>query len=672
MNWLFRVALPLVCAFLLLVAQGSPTYAQTTGSISCENTDSDLLCTMTVSTGERIAAVLWTWAGSLPNRFSGGNQLRVTLGPDNLCGKVFSIEGRAYRFVGVDDIAYTSIATDNITHTWDCSSSTQPTPTGGNDGGSQTTPTGGNDGGSQTTSAGGNDGGSQTTSAGGNDGGSQTTSTGGNDGGSGTIAAETATDGAKILLTVEPTEISEEAGTTDVVVTATLDGLDGQVFDDDVIVPLTFDKDINGDGKANNDDKAARRDVDYVASLPLLAIPPGQESGTTTITVTPINDKKVEGDETIRLRLRGSHATAQDAEGADVKLTVVPVDITLQDTGKDGASFFAADAAIDDQTYTAGTAITDLVLPAAADGELTYGISALPTGLSFDAATRALAGTPSAATDGAVTIVYTATDEDGTTDTLVFTITVNEAPTLPVLVELDGIAATPQSIREDADEPVAVTLTISLRKSSRKDESVALAIVSPTQGKTAKRDEDFTATLPETITIPAGTIKGTAQMTVQPQDNTTADGDRAFAVQATSPSGHRALINIQIIDDDVANTTASAGDDSATSAEGEESEATFAFASVVDAQAYTAGTAITALMLPEATGGQGAITYRVLGLPAGLTFDAATRTVSGTPTKATDGAVTVAYLAQDNAGRGIVLTFSITVNPALSFGDLFK
>lgn len=246
-------------------------------------------------------------------------------------------------------------------------------------------------------------------------------------------------------------------------------------------------------------------------------------------------------------------------------------------------------------------------------------------------------------------------------------------------VELDGIAATPQSIREDADEPVAVTLTISLRRSSRKDEAVALAIVSPTLGKTAKRDEDFTATLPETITIPAGTIKGTAQMTVQPQDNTTADGDKAFAVQTTSPSGHRALINIQIIDDEAANTTASAGDDSATPDEGEDDgqaedggAATFAFASAVEDQAYTEGTAITALMLPEATGGQGAITYRALGLPAGLTFDAATRTVSGTPTAVTDGAVEVAYLAQDSTGRGITLTFSITVNLALNFGDLFK
>ena len=97
----------------------------------------------------------------------------------------------------------------------------------------------------------------------------------------------------------------------------------------------------------------------------------------------------------------------------------------------------------------------------------------------------------------------------------------------------------------------------------------------------------------------------------------------------------------------------------------------FAFAGEVEDQAYTAGTAIPALQLPEATGGEGAITYRVSELPAGLSFDATTRTISGTPEAATDGAVEVTYTAQDSAEAAATLTFSITVNPALSFGDFF-
>ena len=374
--------------------------------------------------------------------------------------------------------------------------------------------------------------------------------------------ANIVTDGdAKILLTVDPTAISEDAGATDVVVTGTLDGLDGKVFDDDVVMLLTFDEDINGDGEVNGDDKAAVLNVDYVAELRLLAIPPGSVSGTTTITVTPINDKKVEGDETIRLRLRGSHAnnrvTGRDAEGDDVKMTVVPVDITLQDTGEGGASFFTADAAIDDYTYTAGAAIADVVLPEASGGagELTYSVSALPTGLSFDAATRTLSGTPTAETNG-ITIVYTATDEDGTTDTLTFTITVHLA-----------------------------------------------------------FEENF--------------------------DQFDLFGEGAGAEEPEVPEAS------------------------------EEPSLAFADDAVIDDQVYTAEWPIADVVLPEASGGTGDLTYSVSALPTGLSFDASTRTLSGTPTEVTDGAVTIVYTVIDEEENAAALTFTITVNEGLTFEDFF-
>ncbi len=534
MSKLSRVTLPLVCAFLLLVAQDSPTQAQT-GSISCANHEGIYFsCTMTVSgTPHEISAVIWT--GRWGQVASG--VLSVIPGP-NECGDVFDITGQALRHVEGNN--YQTIATASIRHRFTCSSSTP-------DEGSQSTPEA-----TQTTPTEEDTGGSQSTPTEEEDEGAQSTPTEEDTGGSDTIAAETLTDGAKILLTVEPIEISEDAGATEVVVTATLDGLDGKVFDDDVVVLLTFDEDINGDGAVNSDDKAAVLNEDYVTELRLLTIPPGSMSGTMTITITPINDKQVEGDETIRLRLARSYpnnqVTAQDAEGDDVKLTVVPVDITLQDTGEDGASFFAADAAIDDQTYTAGAAIADLVLPAASDGtgELTYGVSALPTGLAFDAATRTLSGTPAAATDGAITIVYTATNEDGTTDTLTFTITIAEAGAV---------------VSEEPEEP-----------------------------------------------------EGSAS---------------------------------------------------------EEPALAFAADAAIDDQTYTAEWPITDLVLPAASGGTGELTYSVSALPTGLSLDAATRTLSGTPAAATDGATTIVYTATDEEESTASLTFTITVNEKLDFGNLF-
>ena len=81
----------------------------------------------------------------------------------------------------------------------------------------------------------------------------------------------------------------------------------------------------------------------------------------------------------------------------------------------------------DDQTYTVGTAIDALTLPEASSGNapLSYSLTPSVPGLTFDATTRQLTGTPSTADTYATR--YTVTDEDGDTDTLSFTITVEES-----------------------------------------------------------------------------------------------------------------------------------------------------------------------------------------------------------------------------------------------------
>ncbi len=88
---------------------------------------------------------------------------------------------------------------------------------------------------------------------------------------------------------------------------------------------------------------------------------------------------------------------------------------------------FAEGAGLGNLTFTVGTAIAKLTLPEASEGNgtLMYALSPNVPGLTFDAATRALSGTP--ATAGTYNMTYTATDEDGDADTLAFAITVEEA-----------------------------------------------------------------------------------------------------------------------------------------------------------------------------------------------------------------------------------------------------
>ena len=80
-------------------------------------------------------------------------------------------------------------------------------------------------------------------------------------------------------------------------------------------------------------------------------------------------------------------------------------------------------------------------------------------------------------------------------------------------------------------------------------------------------------------------------------------------------------------------------------------------------QSYTVGTAVN-LILPEAIGGTGALRYSLTGHPAGLNYDGASRTLSGTPT--VTGTTTLTYTVTDSAPTPVVATqtFMVTVNAA--------
>ena len=101
------------------------------------------------------------------------------------------------------------------------------------------------------------------------------------------------------------------------------------------------------------------------------------------------------------------------------------------------------DRTIADQVYTAGEAISPLTLPSATGGEgdLSYSLKPIPAGLAFDAGTRRLSGTPTAASTYSMT--YEVEDKDADSDELTFTITVQEAepdsgPYVELIAALDS------------------------------------------------------------------------------------------------------------------------------------------------------------------------------------------------------------------------------------------
>ena len=82
----------------------------------------------------------------------------------------------------------------------------------------------------------------------------------------------------------------------------------------------------------------------------------------------------------------------------------------------------------------------------------------------------------------------------------------------------------------------------------------------------------------------------------------------------------------------------------------------------VDDRTYTAGTPITTLTLPEASGGSPPLTYSLTPTVPGLTFSAVTRTLRGTPTSADTYRMT--YTTADRAGGSASLRFNVTVQAA--------
>lgn len=86
---------------------------------------------------------------------------------------------------------------------------------------------------------------------------------------------------------------------------------------------------------------------------------------------------------------------------------------------------------------------------------------------------------------------------------------------------------------------------------------------------------------------------------------------------------------------------------------------------VVPAMSLPVRTAISDVTLPEASDGDGALSYALEPVPPGLRFDAADRVLSGTPTTA--GLYDVTYGVADEDGDAASLSFTIAVH----YGAIF-
>ena len=350
------------------------------------------------------------------------------------------------------------------------------------------------------------------------------------------------TPSENITLAVRPNEIREDAGKTEIVVTATLDG---KVLEWDVTVTLVLD---------SSDAATATHDLDYTALLRSVAIPTGQARGVQTISITTNDDGIEDADEKIILK------ALQNPQNDGKEIAVSDATITLKDTGAWAAASPTGDttpAFVENQpdiSATVGKPMQPLELPpATGDGDLTYSVSnTLSAGLSFDRATRTITGTPTTA--GTATIIYTVLDGDDAkpeSAVMIFNIAIAEAR--PAVVAVASVTATHSSLREDG-ETTAITLTATLAAPAPAAETVLFTMVAPTQGPAAVRDTDYSATLAGAVPIAAGATQATTTLRLTPFDNDEVEGDTFLGLQATA-SGGSAQMDIKIDDDETASTS---------------------------------------------------------------------------------------------------------------------
>ena len=314
-----------------------------------------------------------------------------------------------------------------------------------------------------------------------------------------------------------------------------------------------------------------------------------------------------------------------------------------------------------DQTATEGEAFsfafpTNTFADTDAGDTLTYTAmksddSALPSWLSFDAATRTFSGTPTAANVGTVSVKVTASDgTDSVSNT--FDIVVSAAA---------GVTVSKSALTVTEEDMTGNTYTVVL--DTRPTADVTVTIFGHGGGTDVTLTSfAFTSTTPSSATLTFTTANWNQAQTVTVKagdDTDTANDTVTLTHFAASSDGNYNGITIGSVvvtveDNDTANTAPTV-------------------ANPIQDQTATAGTALN-FAFPTNTfndADSDTLTYTATksddsALPSWLSFAAATRTFSGTPMAADVETVSVKVTASDGNGGSVSAEFDIVVTEAIT------
>ena len=355
------------------------------------------------------------------------------------------------------------------------------------------------------------------------------------------------------IASVSHNQVDEDAGATNITVTAALDGTTQFTVDTPVTVEF-----IDRPGVRNN----ATLGVDYTATTSNVTILAGESSVTTTITLTPVDDTLSEGDEVARLSVKST--VFADSTGKGVKIVdndVEPGEVVLT-VDPDNVNESASSLQLTVTGTLAGVSsrVIDTVV------SLELGDDTATAGEDFQSATATLT-IPAGEMSATAVIALTVLDDDVAEG--------NE--TLEVTGTVPGtITAVPADvvIEDDDQEPTSISLlattgpigegggavTIPVRATllgggtRSVDTQVALSVLDVS----ATVSDDYTAAWDSsTLTIPAGEFSATASLTLNPVDDTVYEGDEQIAVRGLNSAPGLPVngVRLTIVDNDPKPTT---------------------------------------------------------------------------------------------------------------------
>ena len=335
-----------------------------------------------------------------------------------------------------------------------------------------------------------------------------------------------------ITLSITPTTFSEDADATDFIVTATLQG--GTTRTSATVVTISLDG------------TATSSDYTVTTALASITIPAGEDSESGTLTLKPINDSIVEGDETI------------DVSGSTtVGLDVSPDQITLTDDSQ-SERVDRAVISISGPTSTVeegGSAEFTVTLSKQVDAEVQVAWTALSSeddtadDADLDETSGSVTFAASSAEGATQTITISIADDTLSEDAETFTVTLGDiTSTLSDQISVDDSASSAQATIAESDP-----ITVSISGPSEVDEgdattaytvSLSPSGVTPTADLTvsygtadesAAAGSDYTAAS-GTLTF-TSTAAGSQTITVDTTEDNIDEPNETFIVTISSPSG---------------------------------------------------------------------------------------------------------------------------------------